>query len=69
MQVYNLFFYSLKVFKQPGTENYPFDFALSHPPSLSVLSSSAKIINQKGKTILSKVLSEDETIDLKFSKL
>ena len=61
--------YSLKVFKQPGTENYPFDFALSHPPSLSVLSSSAKIINQEGKTILSKVLSEDETIDLKFSKL
>lgn len=59
--------YSLRIFKQPGTENYPFDFIVSYPSSVMV--SSSKNINiVNGKIMLSKTLSFDENIELNISR-
>ncbi|MEK7559041.1 MAG: DUF4012 domain-containing protein [Patescibacteria group bacterium] len=59
--------YSLKLFKQPGTENYPFDFIASYPPSVTVSSSQkSEIVN--GKVVISKTLTADESIELNISR-
>ncbi len=60
--------YSLKLFKQPGTENYPFDFVLSFPQFLTVSSKDIKL-NNSGKVVLSKIFSTDETINFDLSRL
>lgn len=59
--------YSLRLFKQPGTESYPFDFILSYPSVITVSSSeNGDIVN--GKMVMSKTLSTDENIELNISR-
>ena len=59
--------YSLRLFKQPGTEFYPFDLLVSYPSTVSV-TSSEKISNVNGKIVLSKSLTTDEDIELNISR-
>ncbi len=59
--------YSLKIFKQPGTEIYPFDFIVSYPLSVTV-SSSQNIDTVNGKIVISKSLTTDENIELNISR-
>lgn len=51
--------YSLKIFKQPGTDEYPFGFKISYPSTLSLL---------KGQTFFSKTLKTDEDFSATFSR-
>lgn len=59
--------YSLKIFKQPGTEDYPFDFIVSYPSSVNI-SSSQNIDKVNGRIVISKTLATDESIELNISR-
>lgn len=59
--------YSLRIFKQPGTENYPFDFIVSYPTSVTI-SSSQNADKVNGKIVISKTLVSDENIELNISR-
>lgn len=68
------FNYSLKVFKQPGTDEDPFSFQLLYPQNLKIYkaNSSLEAINglkiEGGKVVVSDKLSQDIDINLSFSK-
>lgn len=60
--------YSLKFFKQPGTEKYPFDFSLSYPSSYQITSSSKELENKDGKAVFSEDLTVDKNLFLNLSQ-
>lgn len=59
--------YSLRFFKQPGTDTTPFDFILSYPPSVDVKTSKEYNVVD-GKIVISKTLFSDETMDFDISR-
>ncbi len=64
----NNFSYSLKIFKQPGIDSYPYDFSLSYPSSWQILNF-PKGFNNKNQTVsFSKEISRDTELNLDFSK-
>lgn len=68
------FDYSLKVFKQPGTDKDPFSFQLFYPKNFKIYkaNSSLDAINslkiEEDKVLVSDKLSQDININLSFSK-
>jgi hypothetical protein len=60
--------YSLRIFKQPGTLNYPFDFSFSSQSPLKISSPSHEIIEKEKKIMLSRNLEKDEDIVLNILK-
>ena len=51
--------YNLKLFKQPGTGDYPIDFIFSYPSAFKVLSASKGLKDQNQKVILQENLNQD----------
>jgi hypothetical protein len=62
------FTYNLRVFKEPGTANDPYQFSLTYPSGVAVLSSSDGFTNVGGKLIYEGQLSQDGYITANFSK-
>ena len=66
LEVLNLekpdYVYSLKVFKQPGVDSYPYEFLLNYPSSVSALSSSEEVKTPEQKTIFSEQIFRDKEI-------
>jgi len=63
-----LVLYNLKLFKQPGTNDYPFDFIFSYPSNFKVLSTSKGLKNQNQKVILQEDLNQDGEIQVDLTK-
>lgn len=61
------FTYDLKLFSQPGVEEYPFTFTLFFPESLKAYSMSKELKNEKNQIFLSKNLNSDKNIRIDFS--
>ena len=59
--------YSLKVFKQPGVDFYPFDFSLSLPSGFKILSLPSDVQNKGQEALLSTQISRDREIDVNFA--
>lgn len=62
------FAYSLRVFKQPGTDSYPFNFSLSYPLQYNIVSMSKGVSKKEGMLSLLKELSSDDEILINFAK-
>lgn len=66
LEVLNLekpdYVYSLKVFKQPGIDSYPYEFLLNYPSSVTALSSSEEIKTSEQKTVFSEQIFRDKEI-------
>ncbi len=62
------FLYSLYVFKQPGTDNYPFDFTLSYPSSYQVISPFENFHYKNNKIFLSEDLTSDKEFFVNLAK-
>lgn len=60
--------YSLKVFKQPGTDADPYRLTIKYPTPYKLLSSSPGLETNSGKINLLTTLLEDREVDLTFSK-
>lgn len=60
--------YSLKYFKQPGTENYPFSFSFSYPKSFSIVSTDPNTEKNESKITFSENLYTDKLIKIDLSK-
>lgn len=60
--------YNLKFFKQPGTEDYPFNLKISYPLSYQITSSSKELKNKDGKVIFSENISTDKNVFLDLAK-
>ena len=60
--------YDLRVFKQPGTEEYPFDFIFSYPSAFKVLSASKGLKDQNQKVILQENLNQDREIQVDLTQ-
>lgn len=60
--------YNLKLFKQPGTEDYPFDFIFSYPPAFKVLSKSKGLKDQNQKAVLQENLNQDREIKIDLTR-
>ena len=63
-----LVLYNLKLFKQPGTENYPIDFIFSYPSTLRALSTSKGLKDQNQKVILQEDLNQDREIQVELTQ-
>lgn len=68
VQLGEVVYYNLHLFKQPGTDSYPFDFSLSYPSSYNIVSSSKGIVKKEGKALFSKILLSDEEIFVNLAK-
>jgi len=62
-----LFYYTTKVFKQPGTDGYPFEFSLAYPASYGVIGSSDGITVKNNQAIISENLLTDESYSVNFA--
>ena len=62
------FSYSLKIFKQPGIDSFPYDLIVSQPNGYRVLDKSSEVITQKDKEVVSKDIVKDETIIMTLAK-
>ena len=60
--------YNLKLFKQPGTEEYPIDFRFSYPLAFKVLSASKGVKDQNQKVILQENLNQDREIKVDLTQ-
>ncbi len=60
--------YSLKIFKQPGTENYPVDFSFSYPSAFKILSMSKKLKDQNQSVSFQEILSQDREIKIDLTQ-
>jgi len=63
-----LVLYNLKLFKQPGTEDYPIDFIFSYPSAFKVLSTSKELKDQNQKVILQEDLKQDLEIQVDLTQ-
>ena len=59
--------YNLRVFKQPGTDEYPYDFSLTYPAGFRVVATSDGIDNN-GRIIYSGNLNSDKNISISLAK-
>jgi hypothetical protein len=59
--------YSLKVFKQPGIDTFPYEFSLSYPENLLFVKGSAEIKNEGNKSIFSSQITQDLVITVNLS--
>jgi len=59
--------YQLKVFKQPGVDFLPYDFALSFPANLKVVSSDKDVKLSGQKAILSTQIEEDREVSVNLA--
>lgn len=55
----SLFFYNLRFLKQPGTNEYPFTFSLSHPLFYSPVNTPEGFMKKNGKIFFSKTINSD----------
>ncbi|MCL5113802.1 MAG: DUF4012 domain-containing protein [Patescibacteria group bacterium] len=62
------FTYGLKIFKQPGTEEYPYRFSLSYPSSFSVFEPPTGFKTLDNTISTSEILTQDRDFELDFSK-
>ena len=60
--------YNLKLFKQPGTEDYPIDFIFSYASAFKVLSVSKGLKDQNQKVILQEDLNQDREIQVELTQ-
>lgn len=60
--------YNLKLFKQPGTNDYSFDFIFSHPSSFKVLKLSKEVKSKNQSAILQKDLNRDYEIQIDLAQ-
>jgi len=63
-----LFSYNLIFFKQPGTDEYPFDFSLSYPSFYSPVGLPKGFIKKEGKVFLSKTLNSDYEVSISLAR-
>jgi hypothetical protein len=54
--------YSLKIFKQPGVDVYPYDFFLSFPSNFKVLNSSSDVKASGNTASLSTQITRDREV-------
>jgi len=59
--------YSLKIFKQPGTDEYPYDFSLTYPSGFRIVSASDGADNN-GRVVYSGSLNSDKEILINLAK-
>lgn len=59
--------YSLKIFKQPGTDEYPYDFSFTYPTGFRVVSVSDGAENS-GRVVYSGSLNQDKEILINLAK-
>ena len=64
----SLFAYNLRFFKQPGTDEYPFTFSLSHPLFYNPINMPEEFIKKDGKIFLSKTLNSDYEFSISLAK-
>ncbi len=62
------FVYSLRVLKQPGTEQDPYVLTLSYPETYRVVDKSDGLISQGDNLVYSTLLSKDREISVRFAK-
>lgn len=62
------FNYSMRLFKEPGTGDDPYQLTLSYPNDFTVLNSDKDVTNVGGKLIYSEPFSEDRDINASFTK-
>ncbi len=62
------FVYDLIYFKQPGTEEYPFEFSLSYPPNYRVENLSSEFQNNNNQLTMEKMVNGDVSFKLDFKK-
>lgn len=62
------FTYNLRLFKQPGSGNDPYQLSLSYPNDVTVVANDKALTNVGGKLIYDSPLTEDRTISATFSK-
>ncbi len=60
--------YDLKLFKQPGTEDYPINFIFSYPSAFKILSASKGLENQNQRVVLQEDLNQDQQIQVDLTK-
>lgn len=60
--------YNLRFFKQPGTDEYPFDFSLSYPLNYHPIKISKDFREKDGKVSLSKTLNSDYEVSISLTK-
>lgn len=61
------FTYSLKIFKQPGIDFFPYDLSLNFPANLMVVKSSEEIKNNTQKSILSTQITRDREVRINLA--
>ena len=59
--------YNLRVFKQPGTDEYPYDFSITYPTGFRVISASDGEDNN-GRVVYSGNLNKDKNITISLAK-
>jgi len=59
--------YDLQVFKQPGTDEYPYDFSITYPTGFRVVSTSDGTDNN-GRVVYSGNLNSDKHIEISLAK-
>ena len=59
--------YNLRFFKQPGTDEYPFDFSLSYPASMNVVSVPSHMTKKENKVFFSRNITSDEIISISLA--
>ena len=59
--------YDLRIFKQPGTDEYPYDFSITYPSGFRVISTSDGTDNN-GRVVYSGNLNKDKDISISFAK-
>ena len=62
------FIYDIRIFKQPGTDTYPYSFSLSYPSIFRIISASSGFVQKEKKVSYIKVLSKDEDLHISFGK-
>jgi hypothetical protein len=62
-----VFFYDLRLFKQPGTIDDPYSFSFVYPSGYQVVGTESILSDVGGKLVYSGVLSEDRELKIAFS--
>lgn len=62
------FTYNVRLFKQPGAGNDPYQLSLSYPNNFTVVSNDKSFTNVGGKLVYNAQLSQDRTLTAQFSK-
>ncbi len=61
------FSYSLKLFKQPGVDSYPYSFSFEIPDTYKITQASNQLINTSSSAGFSGEVDEDENLNISFS--